>query len=303
MFPARSTRGRDQGTSPSGRRARKLQVPPFFSAAWGVASHSCQFLGDSLHLGCASAGRGEGRGCSTVGVRPRDGSMGAGTAQGLQGPTAQAAISENSQTKFHALNLRAAILLRPGFIIGSVRNPSHLMCSCQHAVRLLATLRGRCWLCPSPCPSAGSRECLVLTCPLPQPTAETSPNRCCPARCWEWLRQERCSSCPFQTPTPRHSTCQELSPPIWSSGLGTPGLLSHPGAAGCSCGFLYEEAGVFAPKGCGPRCHHRPGWYSRSITPPCLMHRPAASPAAMVTLMDVFLFGNLFPSHSFSATT
>lgn len=101
--------------------------------------------------------------------------MGAGAAQSLQGPTAQAAISENSKTKFHALNLRAAILLRPGFIIGSVRNPLHLMCSCQHAVRLLATLRGRCWLCPSPCPSAGSRECLVLTCPLSQPTAETSP--------------------------------------------------------------------------------------------------------------------------------
>lgn len=129
------------------------------------------------------------------------------------------------------------------------------------------------------------------------------PNRCCPARCWEWLRQERCSSHPFQTPTPRHSTWQELFPPIWSSGLGTPGLLSHRGAAGCSCGFLYEEAGVFAPKGCGPRCHHRPGWCSGSITPPCLTHCPDASPAAMVTLMDGFLFGNLFPSHSFSATT
>lgn len=64
---------------------------------------------------------------------------GAGTVWGLWGPLAQAAISENSQTKFHALNLRAAILLRPGFIIGSVRNPSHLMCSCQRACDSSAT--------------------------------------------------------------------------------------------------------------------------------------------------------------------
>lgn len=73
------------------------------------------------------------------GVRPRDSWQVLAQAGVCLGPLAQAAISENSQTKFHALNPRAAILLRPGFIIGSVRNPSHLMCSCQHACNSSAT--------------------------------------------------------------------------------------------------------------------------------------------------------------------
>lgn len=73
------------------------------------------------------------------GVRPRD-SWQVLAQSGVCGdPWHKPQYPKNSQTKFHALNLRAAILLRPGFIIGSVRNPSHLMCSCQRACNSSAT--------------------------------------------------------------------------------------------------------------------------------------------------------------------
>lgn len=54
----------------------------------------------------------------------------------------EAEILKDSQTEFHAPNIGAVILLRPGFIIGSVRNPSRLMCSCQQDALFLAAPQG-----------------------------------------------------------------------------------------------------------------------------------------------------------------
>lgn len=54
-------------------------------------------------------------------------------------------IQKIPKQEFHALNHGAAILLRLGFIIGSVRNPSHLTRSCQDASAASAPLPPGCF--------------------------------------------------------------------------------------------------------------------------------------------------------------
>lgn len=248
MFLARSTRGRGQGTSPSGRRARRLQVPPFFSTAWGVPSHSCQFLGDSAFGLCIGGTRGR------KGMQHSEGE----TQGWLDGCWHSPEPAGTHSTSCNIGKFQNKISCTKSQDCDSAETWLYNWI-CQKPVTLNVQLPRR-----RAAPRHAPWPVLALPLSLPLgrqpgmpcpdvPIAPTHcrniPNRCCPARCWEWLRQERCSSHPFRTPTPRRSTCQELFPPIWSSGLGTPGLLSHPGAAGCSCGFLYEEAGVFCTQG------------------------------------------------------
>lgn len=244
--------GSRPGHVSGGQRRGEAGPPPSPAPPQGFVSHSCCFSGDSAFGLCTGRTWGR-RGCSRVGVRPGEWLDGCWHRLGPIG------------TRSTSCNIG--------------KFPNNISCAksqgCDSAETWLYN-----WICQKPvtlnvqlptrraAPQRAVRPALALPLSLPstgralwpqEPCPEVPitpthhrniPNRCCPARHWEWLQWESCSSHPSDT-SPQHPTCQELSLPSGATHW------EHPvptGAPGCSCRFLYKEAGDFAPTGHGTRC-------------------------------------------------